>query len=241
MFERQPVSSPQEHAMREPSPLRTLSSAGHVDIADSREPSTYLNGSMRSVTPASIRVEDLLRQAMALFETDRKTAWRCLRDASTLLGQDEQDPGIRAPGVDRLKRGGLAIWQAKTILAYIEANLASKMEIDDLANAIDLSRSHFSRAFKHCVGLPPMEYVAVRRVERAKSMISGTRESLAEVALACGFADQAHLSKRFREIIGISPGRWRRSNALAVKPSSPRTAALRTNVALRDRFTAEVG
>ncbi len=57
-----------------------------------------------------------------------------------------------------------------------------------------------------------MEYVVVRRVERAKAMISGTREPLAEVALACGFADQAHLNRRFRDIVGISPGRWRRSN-----------------------------
>ena len=124
-----------------------------------------------------------------------------------------QDVGVNAPSVDKLQPGGLATWQAKRTLAYIEANLASKMDIDDLANVVALSRSHFSRAFKRSLGFSPMEYVVVRRVERAKAMISGTSEPLAEVALACGFADQAHLNRRFRDIVGISPGRWRRSNA----------------------------
>jgi AraC family transcriptional regulator len=168
-----------------------------------------------------IHVGDLVRRAMALFETDRKAAFGCLSAASTLLGPQDQDPVGETPMVSKLKPGGLATWQAKRTLAYIEANLASKLLIDDLANVVALSRSHFSRAFKHCVGLSPMEYVVVRRVERAKAMIRSTRESLAEVALACGFADQAHLNRRFRNIVGISPGRWRRSNAPISRAAMP--------------------
>jgi transcriptional regulator GlxA family with amidase domain len=161
---------------------------------------------------------------MTYFETDRKAAWRCLSDASRLLGPDAQDLGVDGPSGDKLQPGGLATWQARRTLAYVEANLASKMDIDDLANVVALSRSHFSRAFKRSLGFSPMEYVVVRRVERAKAMISGTREPLAEVALACGFADQAHLNRRFRDIVGVSPGRWRRSNAPATKPSPHRSA-----------------
>jgi AraC-like DNA-binding protein len=175
----------------------------------------------------------LVKQAMTYFETDRKAAWRCLSDASTLLSADEGDFGVDAPGVDKLKPGGLATWQARRTLAHIEANLASKMEIVDLASVVALSRSHFSRAFKHTVGLSPMEYVVVRRVEKAKAMISSTREPLAEVALACGFADQAHLNRRFRDVVGISPGRWRRSNA-----GAPRATA---GAPLRGRASPETG
>jgi transcriptional regulator GlxA family with amidase domain len=171
-----------------------------------------------------IQVGDLVRRAMALFETDRKAAFGCLSAASTLLGPQDPDPDAPAPAVSKLKPGGLATWQAKRTLAYIEANLASKLLIDDLANVVALSRSHFSRAFKHCVGLSPMEYVVVRRIERAKAMIRSTRESLAEVALACGFADQAHLNRRFRNIVGISPGRWRRSNAPVTRATVPARA-----------------
>jgi AraC family transcriptional regulator len=191
---------------------------GSLGLAASLDSSSYFNRSLRSVASASIRVGDLVRQAMTFFETDRKAAWRCLSDASTLLGADTQDLGANAPSMDNLHPGGLATWQARRTLAYVEANLASKMDIDGLANVVALSRSHFSRAFKRSLGFSPMEYVVVRRVERAKVMISGTREPLAEVALACGFADQAHLNRRFRDIVGVSPGRWRRSNAPVAKP-----------------------
>src|SRR5580692_8820323 len=211
--------------MRELCPLRMTSSTSSLRVAQAEDSSSYLNRSLRSAASASIRVEHLVRQAMTCFETDRKAAWRCLSDASTLLGAEVQDLGVNAPNVDKLQPGGLATWQARRTLAHIEANLASKMDIDDLANGVALSRSHFSRAFKRSLGFSPMEYVVVRRVERAKAMISGTREPLAEVALACGFADQAHLNRRFRDLIGMSPGRWRRSNVVAVPKSAAHCGA----------------
>jgi AraC-like DNA-binding protein len=55
-----------------------------------------------------------------------------------------------------------------------------------------------------------MAYVAARRVERAKLMMAGTRERLTDIALACGFADQSHLNRCFRRVVGTSPGLWRR-------------------------------
>jgi AraC family transcriptional regulator len=221
--------------MRELYPLGTMPSTGSVGVAEADNSSSHLNRSLRSMGSASIRVGHLVGQAMTFFETDRKAAWRCLSDASTLLGAEVQDLGVNAPSVDKLQPGGLATWQTRRILAYIEANLASKMDIDDLADAVALSRSHFSRAFKRSVGLPPMEYVVVRRVERAKAIISEAREPLAEVALACGFADQAHLNRRFRDVVGISPGRWRRSNDPIAKPSPNRSAEVQATAAVRGR------
>jgi AraC family transcriptional regulator len=227
--------------MRDLHPLGTMSSTGSFRVAEAQDSPSYLNRSLRSVASASMRVGHLVREAMTFFETDRKAAWRCLSDASMLLGADVQDLEVNAPGVDKLQPGGLATWQARRTLAYVEANLASKMDIEDLAQVVALSRSHFSRAFKRSLGFSPMEYVVVRRVERAKAMISGTREPLAEVALACGFADQAHLNRRFRDIVGISPGRWRRSNAPIAKSSPHRSAELQKSVALRGRASSEIG
>jgi AraC family transcriptional regulator len=231
--------------MRELYPLGTTTSMGNLRIPEIQDSSSYLNRSLRSVASASMRVGHLVRQAMTFFETDRKAAWRCLSDASTLLGAAEQDLGGNAPSGDRVQPSGLATWQAGRTLAYIEANLASKIEIGDLANLVALSRSHFSRAFKLTVGLSPMKYVIVRRVERAKAIISSTTEPLAEVALACGFADQAHLNRRFGDVVGSSPGRWRRRNATAPKPtphhSSECCARVQTTVAVRGRATLEVG
>jgi transcriptional regulator GlxA family with amidase domain len=58
-----------------------------------------------------------------------------------------------------------------------------------------------------------MKYVAIRRVERVKAILTLTTRPLAEVALECGFADQSHLSKNFRNRIGVTPGDWRRNTA----------------------------
>jgi hypothetical protein len=55
-----------------------------------------------------------------------------------------------------------------------------------------------------------MTYVAVRRVERAKLMMASTGQRLTDIASACGFADQSHLNRYFRRIVGVSPGLWRR-------------------------------
>jgi AraC family transcriptional regulator len=198
--------------MRELHSLGASPSPGNLRGTDAQVSASYSSRSLRSAVSSSMRVGHLLKQAMTYLETDRKAAWRCLSDASTLLVTEVEESGVGAPGSKNVRPGGLATWQARRTLTYIEANLASKIEIGDLANMVALSRSHFSRAFKHTLGLPPMEYVGVRRVERAKAMISSTMESLAEVALACGFADQAHLNRRFRRFIGMPPGRWRRSN-----------------------------
>src|SRR3984885_10836034 len=228
--------------MRELYPLGTRCSTGSLCVPEEEDSSSYLNRSLRSVASASMRVGHLVRQAMTFFETDRKAAWRCLSDASTLLGPDAQDLGVNALSVDKLQPGGLPRRQAaRRTLAHIEANLASKMEIDDLANVVALSRSHFSRAFKRSLGFSPMEYVVVRRVERAKAMISETREPLAEVALACGFADQAHLNRRFRDIVGISPGRWRRSNAAVAKPTPHHSAQAQGRATPHGRAFSEMG
>ena len=56
-----------------------------------------------------------------------------------------------------------------------------------------------------------MAYVAARRVERAKLMMTSTRGKLTEIALACGFADQSHLTKSFSRVVGMTPWRWRRT------------------------------
>jgi AraC family transcriptional regulator len=159
------------------------------------------------------RVGHLVRQAMTLLESDQAAALRCLSDVTALLGSSPQDPQTGAPVAGSVFRpGGLARWQAKRALAYIEDNLGAKLAISDLAGLVAFSKSHFSRAFKRSLGLSPMAYVAIRRVERAKVMMASTREQLTDIAMACGFADQSHLNKSFRRKFGISPGLWRRAN-----------------------------
>src|ERR1700677_3028181 len=135
VFQGQPDSTPcRSTEMRELYEPGTISSTGSLRTAEVQDSASYLNRSLRSVASVSIRVGHLVRQAMHVFETDRKAAWRCLSDASTLLGADAQNLGVATPSVDKLQPGGLATWQTRRTLAHIEANIASKIEIDDLAN-----------------------------------------------------------------------------------------------------------
>jgi AraC family transcriptional regulator len=108
--------------------------------------------------------------------------------------------------------GGLAAWQAHRALEYIERNLGSKLRVREIADRVALSERHFSRAFKRSLGSSPMAYVGARRVDRAKLMVASTRGKLTDIALACGFSDQSHLTKSFRRVVGMSPGVWRRTS-----------------------------
>jgi len=214
-------------------PVMLSTSGMRIDAAQSALVSLRMNPSPGSVSSASAQVGNLVRRAMTFFETNREAAWRCLRDASTLLGSETQESVVNEPTLQSTFRpSGLTAWQAKRTVAYIEANLGSKLAIREMAALIALSKSHFSRAFKQSLGYSPMAYVGLRRVERAKLMITSTSERLMDIALACGFADQSHLTRCFRRVVGMSPGLWRRMSECetrgvetqAAEESAPRRA-----------------
>jgi AraC family transcriptional regulator len=158
-----------------------------------------------------VRVAQLVRRAMSLFETNRAMAWRCLSDASSLLGDESHEPSLREPPAPiAFKPGGLSVRQAKRALAYIEANLASKIGVTEISAMVELSKGHCCRAFKLTLGTSPMAFVSRRRIERAKLLMTSTSQGLSDIALACGFADQSHFSRCFNRMVGTSPGMWRR-------------------------------
>jgi AraC-like DNA-binding protein len=116
-----------------------------------------------------------------------------------------------AVGGGRASKGSCALAESRGH-EYINANLASKLTIAEIAKVVCLCKSHFSRAFKISHGVSPWAYIVMARVERANRMIRATREPLSQIASACGFADQAHLCRAFRRWVGVSPGIWRRAH-----------------------------
>jgi AraC family transcriptional regulator len=170
------------------------------------------NTSQHSKESERAEAGHLVRRAMSLFECNRAMAWCCLSDASSLLGAESHPAStVQSLASITLKPGGLSVWQAKRALEYIEANLGSKIGMTEISASVALSKSHFCRAFKHTLGSSPMAYVAARRIERAKILITSTSERLSDIALACGFADQSHLTRNFCRMVGMSPGLWRRN------------------------------
>jgi AraC family transcriptional regulator len=101
------------------------------------------------------------------------------------------------------------------VVDYIETHLTEKMIATELADLIDVSVGQMMRAFKVSVSVPPCQYIARRRVELACTIMSTTREPLCHIAIACGMCDQAHLSRVFRRMIGMSPSAWRREQEMS--------------------------
>lgn len=110
------------------------------------------------------------------------------------------------------KRGGLAPWQEKRAKELIDAHLHGNITQDDLARECGLSRSYFARAFRVTLGEPPHRWLLRRRIDRAKGMMLTSSDSLAEIAIACGFADQGHFTRIFNSFMNTPPGIWRRNN-----------------------------
>ena len=107
-------------------------------------------------------------------------------------------------------RGGLASWQLRRCKDRMSHNLASSISVSELAKDCRLSRVHFSRSFKRSTGETPHRWLLRRRVEEVKKMLAATEVPISEIALACGFNDQSHLTKAFSAIAGLTPGAWRR-------------------------------
>ena len=157
------------------------------------------------------RSAQLLSHAMTLLETNHD-AWCCLEGALTLLRGYLRESAANAAASADVRQRGLARWQSRAAIEYINANLASKLTLAQIARVVYLSQSHCSRAFKISHGVSPWAYIIMARVERAKYMIGATPEPLCQIASACGFADQAHLCNAFRRRVGVSPGIWRRAH-----------------------------
>lgn len=99
----------------------------------------------------------------------------------------------------------------KRVIDFIEANLQESIGLDDLAQAAGLSANHFLRVFKLATGETPYHFVRARRLEKARQLLAANVMPLAELALECGFANQAHFTAAFTREVGISPGRYRRA------------------------------
>lgn len=102
------------------------------------------------------------------------------------------------------------------ILARAQEYLAARLDdstvsIAEVADACQLSRSHFSRAFRRTTGKTPHEWLLERRLERAATLLGTTEMSIATIAASCGFADQSHLTRSFSRNIGLTPANWRRT------------------------------
>jgi AraC family transcriptional regulator len=121
-------------------------------------------------------------------------------------------PSPAPPSPTRLTPPGcLPPWQAKRIHRHIEANLATRLDIAELAGVVGLSTSHFCRVFKRTFGITVHRYVLRLRITMAQQLMLSTADALSSIALTCGMSDQAHLTRWFGRVVGQTPAAWRRA------------------------------
>ncbi len=108
-------------------------------------------------------------------------------------------------------RRGLTAHQLRRALEYIEANLSHDVSLADVADASGTSVSSLTRGFNTALNVSPHRWVLSRRIALAQRLIYESATPLNEVAIACGFADQSHLTRVFVRNVGSSPAVWRRS------------------------------
>lgn len=115
---------------------------------------------------------------------------------------------VRAPSTRTLPGGPLRaeIAQARRI---IQDRFARPISLHALAEEVGLSKFHLLRLFREEVGTTPHAYQLHLRISRAREMLDA-HACPAEVALACGFADQAHFTRAFKRIVGYTPGAFKR-------------------------------
>jgi AraC family transcriptional regulator len=152
------------------------------------------------------RVVELLMSASRELEHAPEAARTAIHRAASLLqaqmGYDPTQGQEPSPA--------LLAWQIRRVQTYIEQHLDQRILVAGLSELVNLSEAHFSRAFRLVCDEPPHAYILRRRVNLAAQLMLGSREPLGGIALKCGFHDQAHLSKQFRQLTGETPAAWRR-------------------------------
>ncbi|NIJ34125.1 helix-turn-helix domain-containing protein [Sphingomonas oligoaromativorans] len=152
----------------------------------------------------NLLVARLLASALSMFDVDQGAARRHIERAYT-VAHGEVTP--------RPCKGLLADWQVRRVEQFVESQIDTPLRICEAADSVRLSASYFSRAFKASKGIPYSEFVANQRIVRAKEMLLTTDLPIAEIALACGFADQSHMTRLFHRAVGLPPRAWRHQNA----------------------------
>lgn len=162
-------------------------------------------GALRELVSSVLSLLDIARQEAL---TDRALARASVEGAFLLLQKQIE---LYLASARRGARGrGLLDWQARCVGEHIEKHIGASILVSDLSALVQLSEAYFARAFKRTYGKTPHSYVIGRRLDQASHHLQNGHAPISDIALECGFTDQAHLCKLFRRRMGQSPAAWRR-------------------------------
>ncbi|MFH7027237.1 MAG: helix-turn-helix domain-containing protein [Heteroscytonema crispum UTEX LB 1556] len=101
--------------------------------------------------------------------------------------------------------GGLSKHKLGQVIDYINNHLEQDLSLIELAAIAQMSPHYFSHLFKQSTSMTPHQYVIRCRVERAKELLLQGKLTIAEIAYKVGFANQSHLNRHFKRLLGVTP------------------------------------
>lgn len=116
---------------------------------------------------------------------------------------------------------GLADRQLKHVLEFIQVHLSEELSLEALAQQAGFSPYHFARLFRRTIGASPHQFVLRQRIEHAQRLLHETELPLAQIAGACGFADQSHLTLVFKQQLGCTPHAYRQAGPICTRYAFP--------------------
>lgn len=161
-------------------------------------------------TPASLKslsaMDELYKK---LFRTLRTKERLCIHKASPILHRminelyasykNYPDQDSHTDMSDMLRAS----------LAFIEENYSEQLTLEQLAEKSGVGREYYCSIFKKCMGMRPFEYIAMKRVQEAKKLLSSTEMSVSEIGRTVGYSDKSYFGHVFRKYAGMSPSAFR--------------------------------
>jgi AraC family transcriptional regulator len=99
----------------------------------------------------------------------------------------------------------------KQAIDYIQAHLGENLSLSAIASELGISQYYFCHLFKQSTRISPHQYLIRQRVERAKHLLKQRKQKIVSIAIECGFANQSHFAKCFRQYTGMNPKQFQNS------------------------------
>ena len=149
----------------------------------------------------------LFQRSRAVRSVECAVTIRAVLERLTSRGAAARFPGAQGASLARVRN-------------HLRDNPTEPVTIPDLADLAGLTESHLIRAFHREFGLPPHAYHLRRRLAAASELLASGL-SVSTVAYECGFADQSHLSRKFKEFYGLTPAAWATAVATGKRQKAP--------------------
>lgn len=120
----------------------------------------------------------------------------------------EEQQGMIEKGKREVSYGNMI----RPVLEYMKENYSEGVTVDDLAQLVNISKSHFMSCFKRTVGIGAIEYLLQIRMRAAMELLTETTLSVAEISGRCGYNNLSNFNRHFKKIVGCTPVEYRKQS-----------------------------